>query len=105
MEGEYTKQTSRLLFYTLPRALPFSSCLVSVQTSYLVISILIGLVFCLCRRMRGGRRLWPSRDESKWGHDKYDEMNTQEKQYDVVISLLFIFFFFDIFPLAVSIHF
>ncbi|KAF3515780.1 hypothetical protein DY000_02062054 [Brassica cretica] len=34
------------------------------------------------RRMRGGRRLWPSRDERKWGHDKYDEMNTQEKQYD-----------------------
>ncbi|CAH8378920.1 unnamed protein product [Eruca vesicaria subsp. sativa] len=34
------------------------------------------------RRMRGGRRLWPSRDERKWGHDKYDEMNTQEKPYD-----------------------
>lgn len=56
--------------------------------------------------MRGGRRLWPSRDERKWGHDKYDEMNTQEKQYDVVISLSPIHFFFvDIFPLAVSIHF
>ncbi|KAJ4884810.1 CASC3/Barentsz eIF4AIII binding [Raphanus sativus] len=34
------------------------------------------------RRMPGGRRLWPSRDERKWGHDKYDEMNTQENQYD-----------------------
>ncbi|KAJ0256726.1 Protein MLN51 [Hirschfeldia incana] len=34
------------------------------------------------RRMRGGRRLWPSRDERKWGHDKYDELNTQEKQND-----------------------
>ncbi|ESQ27028.1 hypothetical protein EUTSA_v10018298mg [Eutrema salsugineum] len=34
------------------------------------------------RRMRGGRRLWQSRDERKWGHDKYEEMNTQEKQYD-----------------------
>ncbi|KAF8117929.1 hypothetical protein N665_0008s0266 [Sinapis alba] len=33
-------------------------------------------------RMRGGRRLWPTRDERKWGHDKYDEMNTQEKQYN-----------------------
>ncbi|KAL1199363.1 MLN51-like protein [Cardamine amara subsp. amara] len=34
------------------------------------------------RRMRGGRRLWQSRDERKWGHDKYEEMNTQEKQSD-----------------------
>ncbi|KAG2324571.1 hypothetical protein Bca4012_039073 [Brassica carinata] len=34
------------------------------------------------RRMRGGRGLWPSRDERKWGHDKYDEMNTQENQFD-----------------------
>ncbi|CAH2068013.1 unnamed protein product [Thlaspi arvense] len=34
------------------------------------------------RRMRGGRRLWQSRDERKWGHDKYEELNTQEKQYD-----------------------
>ncbi|XP_010430029.1 PREDICTED: uncharacterized protein LOC104714384 isoform X1 [Camelina sativa] len=34
------------------------------------------------RRMRGGRRLWQSRDESKWGHDKYEELNTQEKQFD-----------------------
>ena len=57
-----------------------------VQTSYLVLSIHIGLVFCFGRRMRGGRRLWPSRYERKWGHDKYDEMNTQEKQYDVVPS-------------------
>ncbi|VVA95952.1 unnamed protein product [Arabis nemorensis] len=34
------------------------------------------------RQMRGGRRLWQSRDERKWGHDKYEEMNTHEKQYD-----------------------
>ncbi|XP_020889736.1 uncharacterized protein LOC9323915 isoform X3 [Arabidopsis lyrata subsp. lyrata] len=34
------------------------------------------------RRMRGGRRLWQSRDERKWGHDKYEEMNTPENQYD-----------------------
>ncbi|EOA34989.1 hypothetical protein CARUB_v10020081mg [Capsella rubella] len=34
------------------------------------------------RRMRGGRRLWQSRDERKWGHDKYEQVNTHEKQYD-----------------------
>ncbi|KAL9312314.1 Protein MLN51 [Arabidopsis thaliana] len=34
------------------------------------------------RRMRGGRRLWQSRDERKWGHDKFEEMNTQKQQYD-----------------------
>ncbi|KAG7652423.1 Btz domain [Arabidopsis thaliana x Arabidopsis arenosa] len=34
------------------------------------------------RRMRGARRLWQSRDERKWGHDKYEEMNTQQKQFD-----------------------
>lgn len=38
--------------------------------------------------MRGGRRLWQSRDERKWGHDKYEEMNTHEKQYDVVNLVL-----------------
>ncbi|XP_024008434.1 protein MLN51 homolog isoform X2 [Eutrema salsugineum] len=31
------------------------------------------------RRMRGGRQ---SGDERKWGHDKFEEMNTQEKHYD-----------------------
>lgn len=61
--------------------------------------------------MRGGRRLWQSRDERKWGHDKYEEMNTHAKQYDVVIlyplslsfSLKYICIF-DIFPLAVFTH-
>ncbi|KAF8086901.1 hypothetical protein N665_0609s0032 [Sinapis alba] len=35
------------------------------------------------RRMRGGRKPWGSGDERKWGHDKYEEMNsTQEQHYD-----------------------
>ncbi|KAH0877549.1 hypothetical protein HID58_064943, partial [Brassica napus] len=35
------------------------------------------------RRGRGGRKPWGSGDERKWGHDKYEEMNTtQEQHYD-----------------------
>ncbi|KAK8618876.1 hypothetical protein V6N13_132854 [Hibiscus sabdariffa] len=33
------------------------------------------------RRMRGGRHLWESKDDGKWGHDKFEEMTLQEKQY------------------------
>ncbi|KAL0723532.1 hypothetical protein Bca4012_038131 [Brassica carinata] len=32
------------------------------------------------RRMRGGRKPWGSGDERKWGHDKYEEMNTTQEQ-------------------------
>lgn len=41
--------------------------------------------------MRGGRRSWGSGEEGKWGHDKYEEMNTQEKRYDVEILLSMVF--------------
>ncbi|XP_023645164.1 protein MLN51 homolog isoform X2 [Capsella rubella] len=34
------------------------------------------------RRMRGGRRPWGSGEEGKWGHDKFEEMNTRDKHYD-----------------------
>ncbi|KAL1203558.1 MLN51-like protein [Cardamine amara subsp. amara] len=34
------------------------------------------------RRMRGGRKSWGSGEERKWGHDKFEEMNTREKHYD-----------------------
>ncbi|XP_010539501.1 PREDICTED: protein CASC3-like [Tarenaya hassleriana] len=34
------------------------------------------------RRMRGGRRLWESKDDGKWGHDKFEEMNTRDKHYE-----------------------
>ncbi|KAG7597122.1 Btz domain [Arabidopsis suecica] len=34
------------------------------------------------RRMRGGRRQWGSGEERKWGHDKFEEMNTGDKHYD-----------------------
>ncbi|XP_019091393.1 PREDICTED: uncharacterized protein LOC104740215 isoform X3 [Camelina sativa] len=34
------------------------------------------------RRTRGGRRPWESGEERKWGHDKFEEMNTRDKNYD-----------------------
>ncbi|KAG8483397.1 hypothetical protein CXB51_022231 [Gossypium anomalum] len=33
------------------------------------------------RRTRGGRKLWESKDDRKWGHDKFEEMTAQEKHY------------------------
>ncbi|KAL2932479.1 Protein MLN51-like protein [Bienertia sinuspersici] len=34
------------------------------------------------RRTFGGRKLWESKDERKWGHDKFEELNTEERHYD-----------------------
>ncbi|KAK4267474.1 hypothetical protein QN277_024251 [Acacia crassicarpa] len=34
------------------------------------------------RRIHGGRRLWESKDEKKWGHDKFEEMTLQERRYE-----------------------
>ncbi|XP_039005924.1 protein MLN51 homolog isoform X1 [Hibiscus syriacus] len=34
------------------------------------------------RRTHGGRKLWESKDDRKWGHDKFEEMNLQEKHYE-----------------------
>ncbi|KAK9690315.1 hypothetical protein RND81_09G119200 [Saponaria officinalis] len=31
------------------------------------------------RRTFDGRKLWESRDERKWGHDKYEELNVQDR--------------------------
>jgi len=35
--------------------------------------------------MRGGRRLWESKDDRKWGHDKFEEITLQERQYKEVM--------------------
>lgn len=34
------------------------------------------------RRTHGGRKLWESKDDRKWGHDKFEEMSLQERQYE-----------------------
>ncbi|KAJ7951817.1 CASC3/barentsz eIF4AIII-binding protein [Quillaja saponaria] len=34
------------------------------------------------RRILGGRRLWESKDDRKWGHDKFEEMTLQERHYE-----------------------
>ena len=40
--------------------------------------------------MRGGKRQWGSGEERKWGHDKFEEMNTGEKHSDVkLLSMVF----------------
>ncbi|KAL5822939.1 hypothetical protein ACOSQ4_020839 [Xanthoceras sorbifolium] len=34
------------------------------------------------RRTHGLRKLWESKDDRKWGHDKFEEMTSQERHYD-----------------------
>ncbi|TQD76829.1 hypothetical protein C1H46_037635 [Malus baccata] len=34
------------------------------------------------RRTHGGRKLWESKDERKWGHDKFEEITLQERHYE-----------------------
>lgn len=34
------------------------------------------------RRMAGGRRLWESKDDRAWVHDRFEEMNLQSTHYD-----------------------
>ncbi|XP_051134973.1 protein MLN51 homolog [Andrographis paniculata] len=34
------------------------------------------------RRTLGGRRLWESKDEKKWGHDKFEELTMQERYHE-----------------------
>ncbi|KAJ6696204.1 PROTEIN MLN51-like protein [Salix koriyanagi] len=34
------------------------------------------------RRTFGGRNLWESKDDKKWGHDKFEEMTLQERHYE-----------------------
>ncbi|XP_057474252.1 protein MLN51 homolog isoform X3 [Actinidia eriantha] len=34
------------------------------------------------RRTFGGRKLWETKDERKWGHDKFEEMTIQERHYE-----------------------
>ncbi|KAK9060477.1 hypothetical protein SSX86_021181 [Deinandra increscens subsp. villosa] len=33
------------------------------------------------RRTLGGKKLWELRDDSKWGHDKFEEMTVQDRRY------------------------
>ena len=40
--------------------------------------------FHIFRRMPGGQRLWESKDDRAWVHDRFEEMNLQDSQYDKV---------------------
>ncbi|PPS12497.1 hypothetical protein GOBAR_AA08131 [Gossypium barbadense] len=47
-----------------------------------VLPFVLGLVVGFKEmRTRGGRKLWESKDDRKWGHDKFEEMTLQEKHY------------------------
>ncbi|KAL8458160.1 hypothetical protein ACS0TY_035879 [Phlomoides rotata] len=34
------------------------------------------------RRTLGGRKLWESKDDRKWGHDKFEELSLQERHHE-----------------------
>ncbi|XP_074312583.1 protein MLN51 homolog isoform X2 [Silene latifolia] len=34
------------------------------------------------RRTFGGKKLWESKDERKWGHDKFEELHVQDRRYE-----------------------
>ncbi|KAL6996509.1 hypothetical protein U1Q18_006641 [Sarracenia purpurea var. burkii] len=34
------------------------------------------------RRMLGGRKLWESKDDKKWGHDKFEEMTLDDRHHE-----------------------
>lgn len=46
--------------------------------------MLIHDFFFMCRRTFGGRKLWESKDDKKWGHDKFEELTMQERHYEEV---------------------
>lgn len=48
-------------------------------------------LLCVCfycsflfRRTFVGKRLWESKDERKWGHDKFEEITVQDQHYEEV---------------------
>lgn len=56
--------------------------------TYLPISIVLLFYYCLLiRRTPGGRKLWESKDDRKWGHDKFEEMTMQDRHYEEVSGL------------------
>lgn len=66
----------------------YSSCFTCNVTSGLDFDLLHMFV----RRNLGGRNLWESKDDRKWGHDKFEEMSTQERHYgEVSGGVVFLF--------------
>ena len=54
--------------------------------TYIITSVLVfDLLHITVRRNLGGRNLWESRDDRKWGHDKFfEEITTQERRREEV---------------------
>lgn len=59
-------------------------------------------VTCFVRRTFGGRKLWESKDDWKWGHDKFEELTMEERHYGEVSAFSFVLFLwflsFSLFP-------
>lgn len=54
---------------------------------YLVVNknAIIIFISAFNRRTHGGRKLWESKDDRKWGHDKFEEITFQDRHYQEVI--------------------
>lgn len=51
--------------------------------------IVVNFCSTFSRRTPGGRKLWESKDDRKWGHDKFEEMTQQDRHYEEVKHSLF----------------
>lgn len=49
-----------------------------------IVLLLVSDFLHMPRRNLGARNLWESKDDRKWGHDKFEEMTTQEMHYGEV---------------------
>lgn len=58
--------------------------LLSFLKSHQKINLPTNLSFVVLRRTPGGRKLWESKDDRKWGHDKFEELTVQERSYEEV---------------------
>lgn len=56
------------------------------------------------RRTHGGRKLWESKDDRKWGHDKFEEMSQHERHHEEV-TVVYINIFAKYFVVRSSIYF
>lgn len=74
-----------------------SLCCITLCRFLLLLHIVLLLVsdflYIMIRRNLGARNLWESKDDRKWGHDKFEEMTTQETPFgevNCVISVILI---------------
>ncbi|KAG6575555.1 Protein MLN51-like protein, partial [Cucurbita argyrosperma subsp. sororia] len=79
LEGEFDEEKKVNEPFAVPTAGAFSICMmIGLGTMQE-----LGDRNCALEwRTHGGRRLWESKDDMKWGHDKFEEMSLQERHRD-----------------------